>query len=218
MEEIKRRNFERLPHKERIRRNWNAIKDEYRFLKRYIDRRNTLRWGYNVNNSFTFDDGEIVKFWDFNQANNKIISSFDLEYKRDSYNDMKNWFVSVDADYDVGHSKASFTVSPAGYGLFSGHLDTTVPKDGNIVRTGYAYLSSEKCRKPFFIKSSLEMLEGVTHFVMRCRGDGRRYLLQFDTSTRMDDTWFDKFEYPIFTHGGPYWQYIRVIGHRTLNI
>ena len=49
-----------------------------------------------------FDDNQLIKIWDFNQRNNEKLSSYSLEFKSDKLNDMNNWLVTCDADYDVG--------------------------------------------------------------------------------------------------------------------
>lgn len=110
----------------------------------------------------------------------------------------------------LGYSKCSWTVSPSGRALFSGYLDKTLPKDGKIIRTGYAFLSSYKSRGPFFFDDTHPDFEKFTHFVCRVRGDGRRYFVTFDVSQSLDYTWFFRYKYMLYTHGGPYWQYVKV--------
>ncbi|KAH9394611.1 Complex I intermediate-associated protein 30, mitochondrial [Tyrophagus putrescentiae] len=162
------------------------------------------------NKRFIFKDNEVVKFWDFNQANNGKLSSYRLDYKKDKFNDINNWNTTCDSDYDLGYSSASLTVSPAGYALFSGYLDKTLPKDGKVVRAGYAYMGSLKSRQPFFLPETHHEFYQFTHVVLRVRGDGRRYFIAFDTSDRLDITWFDRYQYMLYTHGGPYWQYVKI--------
>ncbi|UXI19541.1 mitochondrial inner membrane protease subunit [Sarcoptes scabiei] len=159
----------------------------------------------------SFDDNQLIKVWDFNQKNNDKISSLVLKYKENKTDDFKNWTATCDSDYDVGYSKCSWTVSPSGFALFSGHLDTTVPQDGKTTRAGYAYVGSNKSSIISFSGTHYEhILSEFTHFVMRVRGDGRRYFILFDTSDFYDTFWFDRYQFPIFTFGGPYWQYIKI--------
>lgn len=54
------------------------------------------------NKRMGFHDMELVKFWDFNQANNHRISSFRLAYKKDKLNDIANWYTRCDSDFDIG--------------------------------------------------------------------------------------------------------------------
>ncbi|XP_046909327.2 complex I intermediate-associated protein 30 [Dermatophagoides farinae] len=158
-----------------------------------------------------FDDNQLIKIWDFNQRNNEKLSSYSLEFKSDKLNDMNNWLVTCDADYDVGFSKCSWTVSPSGHALFSGYLDTTVPKDGKTVRTGYAFLSSQKSRHPFNLPTDgMNIFEQFTHVILRVRGDGRMYQISFDTADVFDITWFDRYNFMMYTFGGPYWQYVKI--------
>lgn len=201
------------------------------------DMKHDIKWFWNIvkdrtvgvfrsdNKRVCFEDQELVKFWDFNQHNNNVLSSYDLDYKKDKFNDMNNWQVTCDADFDVGEyytvfvvgidsvsgfSRCSWTVSPAGRALFSGYLDTTVPKTGKVVRSGYAFLESFKSRKPFYGSATHPILEQFTHIELNVRGDGRRYFLIFDTSEDLDITWFNKHQFMIYTHGGPYWQRVKV--------
>ncbi len=63
------------------------------------------------NKRFIFKDNEVVKFWDFNQANNGKLSSYRLDYKKDKFNDINNWNTTCDSDYDLG--KFTFKVQSA---------------------------------------------------------------------------------------------------------
>ena len=102
--------------------------------------------------------------------------------------------------------------------MFSGNLDRTIPKDGKVIRTGYAYVGSEKSRRIFGAFATHEILEKFTHVVLRVRGDGRKYFIVFDTSDIMDTTWFDRHQYMLYTHGGPYWQFVKVKSKSTKKI
>ena len=110
----------------------------------------------------------------------------------------------------LGYSKASLDVSPSGHLLFHGYLDTTVPQTGKIEQAGYAYLGSYKSVRQMVLDSPSDELEGYTHIVLRVRGDGRRYFLQFDTSEKLDITFFNRNQFMLYTHGGPYWQDIKI--------
>ena len=215
---------------ESYKRFFQGFKKEFIWGLNYIKDLST-HYFTSDNRRYYFDEGEIIKIWDFNQANNEKISSFYLDYKNDKFNDMHNWFVTCDADFDVGlcirssnslniyiffhyssgFSSCSWTVSPSGYGLFSGYLDNNIPKDGKITRSGYAYLGSYKCSKPFSMLDDHLEFGRFTHIVLRIRGDGRRYNIIFNTSDILDITWFDHYQYMLYTHGGPHWQYVKVI-------
>lgn len=110
-------------------------------------------------------------------------------------------------------------MSPSGRALFSGYIDKTLPKDGKTIATGYAYLGSYKSRGPFFTDESISEFRDFTHFVARVRGDGKRYFVVLDTSENMHHTWFSRYKFMLYTHGGPYWQYVKVcaIGNLLLS-
>ena len=140
-----------------------------------------------------YSPGEVVKVWKF-----------------DSQAAIDEWRVSVDQDWDEGFSYASFTRSPAGYGLFSGYLDSeTLPKDRTVTRTGWANITSPFLRRPFFREGRYNW-EFFTHLVMRVRGDGRTYAICIRTPGTMDIHWFQLYTFGLYTHGGPYWQFVRI--------
>lgn len=62
--------------------------------------------------------------------------------------DRGKFIVTSDSDHNEGNSKCSLIESPAGYGLFSGKIDSQVPKDGKIKRSGYCNIT---CRRPTVI-------------------------------------------------------------------
>lgn len=62
----------------------------------------------------------------------------------DNDEDFNKFIVTSDSDHNEGHSKCSFVKSPAGYGLFSGTLDSTVPLIGTVKKAGYCNITSLK--------------------------------------------------------------------------
>lgn len=60
----------------------------------------------------------------------------------DNDEDIQRFITTSDSDHNEGNSKCTFVKSPAGYGIFSGTLDSTVPLQGNIKRTGYCNITS----------------------------------------------------------------------------
>lgn len=63
----------------------------------------------------------------------------------DNDTDINKFIVTSDSDHNEGYSKGSFVKSPAGYGLFSGTLDSTIPKTGTVQRAGYSNIT---CLRP----------------------------------------------------------------------
>jgi NADH dehydrogenase [ubiquinone] 1 alpha subcomplex assembly factor 1 len=62
----------------------------------------------------------------------------------------------------------------------------------------------------FLRKKYLDQWKHYSHFLIKCRGDGRWYKLMLYSPTAVDVTWGDCHGYPLHTHGGPYWQYEKV--------
>lgn len=56
--------------------------------------------------------------------------------------DIKKFIATSDSDHNEGYSHCSFEQSPAGYGLFSGRVDSTVPKQGKLAEAGYCNITS----------------------------------------------------------------------------
>ena len=67
---------------------------------------------------------------------------YELLWKFDNKEMINSWIVTTDQDNDEGHSTAEFVITPNNRGLFRGCIDTTVPKDGVIKRTGYCNIRS----------------------------------------------------------------------------
>jgi len=76
---------------------------------------------------------------------------YELLWKFDNKETISSWVVTSDQDNSEGHSTAEFVINPNNHGLFQGCIDTTVPKDGVIQRTGYCNIQSP----PNFVRSCL---------------------------------------------------------------
>jgi len=100
-------------------------------------------------------------------------------------------------------------MSSTGTGIFSGYLNTRLPKDGRIVYAGYCNITSVPKQKSFR-REVYHDWTPYTHLVLRVRGDGRCYMLNISTTGIFDLTWNDVYNYVLHTRGGPHWQYIRV--------
>lgn len=61
-------------------------------------------------------------------------------------NDLNNWKVTNDSDHNEGLSFSTFEHSQAGHGLFSGNVQSKIPLDGRIKRSGYCNIQSLKAR------------------------------------------------------------------------
>lgn len=102
--EFERKKLKQLREKseiERLKLGVKAIKNEIAWT--WDNFKNRTIYAFSSDNKrMTFEDQEIVKFWDFNQANNGKVSSFLMEHKTDKLNDMNNWSATCDADFDIG--------------------------------------------------------------------------------------------------------------------
>ena len=96
---------ERGTEMERFKKSIKNFKEETKWHFRQF-KEEVLQAFTSDNKRFSFQDLEEVKMWDFNQANNDKLSSYRLAYKRDKLNDMNNWYVTCDSDFDIG----SFTL------------------------------------------------------------------------------------------------------------
>ncbi|XP_026677469.1 complex I intermediate-associated protein 30, mitochondrial [Diaphorina citri] len=59
---------------------------------------------------------------------------------------LDDWIVTTDSDHNEGLSKASLAVSTLGHGMFSGTLNTHVPQDGVMKRSGYCNIKSKRLK------------------------------------------------------------------------
>lgn len=130
----------------------------------------------------------------------------DLQHTKSEFD---GWRVACDSDVNEGHSIAQLTTSPAGHGLFKGILSTRVPKDGQMHYAGYCVMRSKRPTKSFGRKSFFDWSQ-YTHMVIRCRGDGRSYMINLASSGFFDVTWNDMFSYVLYTRGGPHWQTYKI--------
>ena len=90
-------------------------------------------------------------FWKFRCDNLAAMQHGDYEvvWKFDSQEMIDSWMVTADQDNNHGHSSAELVLTPNHHALFRGHIDTTLPKDGIIKRTGYCNMRSP----PNFVRS-----------------------------------------------------------------
>lgn len=138
------------------------------------------------------EPGIETKVWDFRKSK-----------------DLNTWVTSADSDHSEGFSQCSFVINTRNHALFSGVLSTDVPKDGVIKRSGYCAVRTIRAMKSFKRESYMNWAQ-YTHLVIRCRGDGRTYMLNVYSAGYYDQFWNDCFHYPLYTRGGPYWQITRI--------
>ncbi|RWS19092.1 putative complex I intermediate-associated protein 30-like protein, partial [Leptotrombidium deliense] len=124
----------------------------------------------------------------------------DIQFKFNSQEECEKWIISADSDWNEGFTTGTLETSTAGYGVFHGKLDTSLPKSGNIVRAGWITMSF-KCPKKSFNRPNTFDWDRYTHLIMRIRGDGRKYSLMIKTPGFFDIHWLDLKAYSLFTHG-----------------
>lgn len=133
----------------------------------------------------------------------------DTVFEFGKQDDIDKFIVTADSDHNEGFSHCSLKLSPAGYGLFSGVLDSTVPKHGKLSKAGYCNITSIRAKKSFQRDSYWDWSIYNT-LVLRVRGDGRPYMLNIHTDGIFDITWHDMYNYVLYTRGGPHWQLAKI--------
>lgn len=123
---------------------------------------------------------------------------------------LSKWVVTSDKDHNEGYSSGSLTLNKHGKAVFSGELNTKIPKDGRVQRAGYCNMKSMRLRKSFKRDAYFDWTS-YNVLVLRVRGDGRSYMLNLATTGYFDVLWNDVYHYILFTRGGPYWQETKVI-------
>lgn len=123
--------------------------------------------------------------------------------------DIALWTVSCDRDHGEGFSRVKFKPTSRGTAIFSGELSTEKPKDGRVSNAGYCNICTPALEKAFYRRDYYDWSQ-YTHLVVKVRGDGRGYMLNLETKGEYDIQWFDMFNYPLFTRGGPYWQITKI--------
>ncbi|VDN06050.1 unnamed protein product [Thelazia callipaeda] len=118
----------------------------------------------------------------------------------------KCWRTGADSDSNEGFSKCEFIPTDRKTALFRGNLSTELLKDGKVERAGWAAIKFEE-RGPFFRKRYFRKWCNYSHFLIKCRGDGRTYKIILNSPLFLDVTWGNSHSYYLHTHGGPYWQY-----------
>jgi len=168
--------------------------------------------------SFKTVANECKKFANETISNNKPSETLDkLPQKGDRLTqweftkeeDLEEWILTVDSEWGEGYSAAQLDLSGTGHAVFKGNLSTRVPADGRTQNAGYANICSVTKRKSF---ARVEFLDWMyyTHLTMNVRGDGRKYMINLHVYRDYDVTWNDRWHFPLYTRGGPYWQYVKI--------
>jgi len=125
--------------------------------------------------------------------------------------ELDQWILTKDSDWGEGYSSAELGMNSAGTALMlKGNLSTRVPADGRTNEAGYVNITSVNRRMSFGRLKLLHHWENYTHLTMNIRGDGRKYLINLKIKRDYDVTWDDRWHYPLFTRGGPHWQYVKI--------
>ena len=127
-----------------------------------------------------------------------------------SEEEMAQWILTKDSDWGEGYSAAEFELHPLGHGVLRGDLSSRVPADGRTQNAGYVNIASLKRRKSFAREVLMEDWDWFSHLTMNIRGDGRKYMLNMQVKRDFDILWNDRWHYPLYTRGGPYWQYVKI--------
>jgi len=124
--------------------------------------------------------------------------------------ELDQWILTKDSDWGEGYSAAELELSPLGHAMLRGDLSSRVPADGRTQNAGYVNIASVKKRKSFAREVLMEDWGAFTHLTMNIRGDGRKYMLNMQVKRDFDVLWNDRWHYPLYTRGGPYWQYVKI--------
>ncbi|KAG5318966.1 CIA30 protein, partial [Pseudoatta argentina] len=171
----------------KIREGYRQFKEEFGILMEEVKEK--LR----MDPIFTYRQNEVDVVWRF----------------KGDLKSLNQWVITCDSDYNEGFSTVKLEMSSIGTGIFSGTINTRLPKDGRIKYAGYCNMTSIPKQKSFKRDTYLDW-SCYTHLVLRIRGDGRCYVLNLSTRGIFDLTWNDMYHYVLYTRGGPYWQYVRI--------
>ncbi|KAL4238859.1 Complex I intermediate-associated protein 30 [Mactra antiquata] len=119
------------------------------------------------------------------------------------------WVVSSDSDTGNGKSTAKLIHSGRNTALFKGHIDKTPVQDGVTERAGFCSIRSPIKTKSFERPISHDWSR-YTHICLNVRGDGRNYMLLMHMERYFDINALDMYGYPLYTRGGPYWQFVKI--------
>lgn len=140
---------------------------------------------------------------------NRFHGMYEIIHRFDEQSKINQWDVVTDTRNSEGFSIADLTFTKDKTAVFHGNLSLRVPNNGWQTYAGYCHIAAPFTWKPFW-KIGWDNWELFTDIVLRVRGDGRKYTLVVGqwvaNAYHVDDRWI----YPFFTRGGPYWQDIKI--------
>ncbi|XP_018421545.1 PREDICTED: complex I intermediate-associated protein 30, mitochondrial [Nanorana parkeri] len=123
--------------------------------------------------------------------------------------DLQKWIVSTDMEIG-GKSQASLNLGRNNQtALFSGVLNSEVPRDGETTSSGFCTLRARP-RKGAFGRTLHNDWSNFNTLHLRIRGDGRPWMVNIQSETYFSLQWDDLYHYFLYTRGGPYWQDVKI--------
>nr|XP_012150092.1 PREDICTED: probable complex I intermediate-associated protein 30, mitochondrial isoform X2 [Megachile rotundata] len=138
--------------REKLKIGYNIFKNDCNLFAQEV----RAKFGYGVTAVSPFEENVIFKFDGTEKS-------------------LKEWIVNYDSVYNEGFSTAKLELSPSGTGIFHGILNTTVPKDGRLTRSGYCNITTIPKYKSFGRKYYYDW-SSFNRLILRVRGDGRCYM------------------------------------------
>ncbi|CAG5127123.1 unnamed protein product [Candidula unifasciata] len=135
--------------------------------------------------------------------------NYQVVFRFDTQEIVSSWIVSTDKDNNQGQSTADFVLTQNRTGLFRGNLCTEVPKDGKTKYAGFANITCPPPMKSYSRETHWDW-SLFNCFLVKLRGDGRHYNIILGCDFEYDIMWLNRWSYPLFTHGGPYWQVAKI--------
>eukprot|EP00090_Calanus_glacialis_P019311 TRINITY_DN29690_c0_g1_i1.p1 TRINITY_DN29690_c0_g1~~TRINITY_DN29690_c0_g1_i1.p1 ORF type:complete len:384 (-),score=133.76 TRINITY_DN29690_c0_g1_i1:61-1212(-) len=153
-----------------------------------------------------------MKEYDVNSEMDKlpVVGGRRKEWGFETEEELNQWILTKDSDWGEGYSAAELELNPLGHAVLKGDLSTRVPADGRTQNAGYVNIASAPKRKSFAREVLMEDWDHFSHLTMNIRGDGRKYMLNVQVKRDFDILWNDRWHYPLYTRGGPYWQYVKI--------
>uniref|UniRef100_A0A0B7BEJ1 NADH:ubiquinone oxidoreductase intermediate-associated protein 30 domain-containing protein n=1 Tax=Arion vulgaris TaxID=1028688 RepID=A0A0B7BEJ1_9EUPU len=135
--------------------------------------------------------------------------NYESVFRFDSKPAIDSWIVTADKDNQGGKSSASFVLSQNRTGLFRGNLCSDVPKDGKTKYSGYCNITYKVPMRSFARENNWDW-SIFNSLLMKVRGDGRAYMVVIGTRCYSDINWLNRWSFPLYTRGGPYWQTVKI--------